>query len=96
MAKRRSNKPYVMTINEDGKRVDVDYSTYRELVKDMKNTLNKFLDNRHKDWDLYSVNGIGRENHVTVIRSRRGEWGEWFEHWELKDLKAVKIKQGWM
>jgi hypothetical protein len=23
------------------------------------------------------------ETHVTVYRTRRGEWGEWFEHWTM-------------
>jgi len=91
MANRRSNKPYVVTINNDGETVYIDYPTYRDLVKDLKRTLNMFLDNRYKSFD-----SISRRNYVGVYRSRRGEWGEWFEHWELKDLKIHKINEGWM
>jgi hypothetical protein len=32
------------------------------------------------------------ETHVTVYRTRRGEWGEWFEHWVLDDGKPVISK----
>jgi hypothetical protein len=35
------------------------------------------------------------ETHVTVYRTRRGEWGEWFEHWVLDDGKPVISNQGW-
>lgn len=92
----RSNKPFVYTINEQGKTISIDYPTYRDLVKDMKQILNNFLNNRHKDWDFYNLGSRGRQDYVSVYRSKRGEWGQWFEHWKLVDMKPVKIKEGWL
>jgi len=36
------------------------------------------------------------EEHISVSRSRRGEWGEWYEHWKMIDGKPKIIKSGWM
>jgi hypothetical protein len=96
MAKRRSNKPYVMTINEKGKTVFLEYDTYRELVKNLKQVLKDYLSFRHRSHDRYVAGAIANRDYVTVCRSRRGEWGEWFEHWKLDDEKLSIIKYGWM
>lgn len=96
MAKRRSNKPYVMTINEDGDTVFVEYETYRELLKNLKQVLKDYLSFRHRSRDRFVQGGISNREYVTVLRSRRGEWGEWFEHWKLDNENISIINKGWM
>jgi hypothetical protein len=96
MAKRRSNKPYVMTINEEGKTVFVEYDTYRELLRNLKQVLKDYLTFRDRAFDRYYVGSISNRDYVTVCRSRRGEWGEWFEHWKLEGENISEIKHGWM
>ena len=38
----------------------------------------------------------GYEKHLSISRSKRGEWGEYFENWELVNNKPTIIKEGWM
>lgn len=35
------------------------------------------------------------EPHISVYRSRRGEWGEWVEKWELSNGKPKITNAGW-
>jgi hypothetical protein len=96
MAKRRSNKPYVMTINEDGKKVFVEYDTYRELLKNLKQTIKDYLTFRDRSQNRYSINDLSNREYISVYRTKRGEWGEYFEHWLLKNDELEIIKHGWM
>lgn len=92
----RSKKPYIMTINDEGKTIFKEFDTYRELVKNLKTEIKEYLNNRNRSVNRYSINDISNRDYVTVSRTRRGEWGEWFEHWKLEGEKLSIIKYGWM
>jgi len=65
------------------------FSTYRELVKNMKLLLDRDTQERRL-CDYMNAE-------VFVSRSKRGEWGEWFERWSYDaNRKPTIIKQGWM
>lgn len=96
MAKRRSKKPYVMTVNEEGKTVFVEYDTYRELLGKLKQVFTDFMNNRHRCEKLYGTGSIAHDDYVRVFRYLRGEWGERFEYWKVEEGKLIQIKAGWM
>lgn len=62
------------------KYVVIQYKTYRELLKNIKQ---------------HCIDNIDADG-VSVIRSKRGEWGEWFERWKIGvGGKPEIVKQGW-
>jgi hypothetical protein len=61
-----SKKPFITYRNREGKNVQFEFSTYRELKKSLKE---HFKQTNYND------------NEIHVTRFKRGEWGEWFEIW---------------
>lgn len=85
MANNRTQWKPTVTIN--GKTTS--FSTYRELVKNMKLLLDRSISEQRL------VDYMNAE--VRVSRSKRGEWGEWFEYWSYNSKRQPVInKQGWM
>jgi len=83
-------KPQVSFITDESIR------DYRNNQRRSQTVYNTYPTYRLLKKDLKDILKENVSEHVTVSRSKRGEWGEWFEHWVLSNGKPIIIKEGWM
>lgn len=86
----KRDRPFISYRNRQGKVVQFEFPTYRELKKNLKEHLKNVCRIEYCDEDYSDTTTI----HVT--RYKRGEWGEWFENWQMVNNKPTKLKEGWM
>lgn len=73
-----------------------EYWNYPSYAKKSIYVVERFKTYRELKKALTEILKKNCDEHVSVCRSKRGEWGEWFEHWKLNsENKPTIIKQGW-